>query len=438
MKQLIKQLIAAGRRIDGWTFAALVAIGIFIFLRLWRLGSPAATVFDEVYFPKMAYQYLTGEAFFDIHPPLGKLMIAAAEIIAGNTPIGWRLMSAITGVLMLPAAYWATSQIFNDRRAGLIAALLVAMDGLFIVYARTGLMDGFMLLFGLAALGFTWQWRRAWLNENNASLKQSAPLFLAGAAAGLALAVKWIGVGFLPLVGAAALLTLLTSKTGRPAKKLYLYWAIAFIAIPLIVYTLPFLANWRGDFWAEFADWHRQSWNYNVHLDATHPYSSQWWSWPFLIRPIWFYYQSNAGIVTGVDGLGNPLVWWGGTLAIVYSLLVVGYQLAAKGKLKQQLINSQELAPLLFVLAGWAIFYLPWAAVGRVLFLYHYFGSYLFAILVAAWWLSQSFKAARSRLSVAAVLSAAAAVALAFAPIWIAYPIPQAWFDRLMWFKTWI
>lgn len=419
---------------DRWTVAALIVMGLFVFLRLWRLNLPAETVFDEVYFPKMAHQYLIGESFFDIHPPLGKLLIALGELVAGNTPLGWRLMSALTGVLILPVAYWSASQIFNDRRAGTMAALLIAMDGLFIVYSRTGLMDGFMLLFGLAALGFSWQWRRSWLDGHH----HRRSLMLAGVMAGLALAVKWIGAGFLPIVAGTGLLTLLTTRSRRVDRSIYLDWAMAFIVIPALLYIVPFLANWQTNFWAQFWEWHRQSWDYNVHLDATHPYASQWWSWPFLIRPIWFYYKSEAGLVTGVDGIGNPLLWWGSTLAVVYSILVVGYWLLVKGQSRQQLLKSSELAPLLFVLAGWALFYLPWAAVSRVLFIYHYLGSYLFAILITAWWLSQSFTTIANRRAIAGLLLVTMAVAVSYAPIWIAYPIPQAWFDRLMWFKTWI
>jgi dolichyl-phosphate-mannose--protein O-mannosyl transferase len=28
--------------------------------------------------------------------------------------------------------------------------------------------------------------------------------------------------------------------------------------------------------------------------------------------------------------------------------------------------------------------------------------------------------------------------ALAFAPLWIGHPVPQDWYARLMWFRSWI
>lgn len=421
LKDLIRQ--------QPWLPFACVAMAVFVGLRLWRLGFPTDTVFDEVYFPKMAHQYLIGESFFDIHPPLGKLFIAAAEALFGNTPVGWRVVSLVTGLAMLPVAYFTAWQIFADRRAAWLASFLVAVDGLFIVYSRTGLMDGFMILFGLAALGFGWQFRRRRLAGQSAW--QS--LFLTGFFAGLAVAIKWIGIGFWPVVAGTTFLTLLTAKKRRLDFADWLVWLASFLLIPALLYTVPFLANWRTDFWHQFWLWHQQSWGYNIHLDATHPYASKWWSWPFLIRPIWFYYQNNLGRVIGVDAIGNPVVWWASTVAVVYTILVLAYTaLVWRRPTTAQVLPRAQVAPLLYLLAGWAMFYLPWSRVGRVLFLYHYFGSYLFAVLLTAFWLSQA------RRLILPLLVMAVLAGLAFAPIWLAYPIPQTWFDHLMWFRSWI
>ncbi len=421
---------------------SLAVIALFVFLRVWRLNLPGDTVFDEVYFPKMAWQYLTGETFFDIHPPLGKLIIAIGEIVFNNTTVGWRIMPLLAGIALLPATYWSVRQIFADKRAGLIAALLVAIDGIMIVYSRTGLMDIFMLLFGTLSLGFCWQFRVRRLAGETAWL----PLLLTGFFAGLAVAIKWIGIGFLPLVGIVTLATMVASRKIPLTFKDFLIWLLIMTVLPAVVYTLPFLANmavvpgspWQTNFWHEFILWHKQSWGYNVNLSATHPYASKWWSWPFLIRPIWFYYKGDAGNVIGVDGIGNPLLWWGSTLAVVYTVMVLAYSLLVWRRKESQIITSEQFWSLSFIFAGWAAFYLPWTVVGRVLFLYHYLTSYLFALFLSAFWLAQAFQGKLSRIMVILLLVAIVAVSLVFAPIWIAYPIPQEWFNRLMWFKSWI
>lgn len=418
-----------------WAYAGFAVVFLFVLLRVWRIALPAETVFDEVYFPKMAHQYLTGETFFDIHPPLGKLIIALGEMVFGNSQLGWRIMPLLAGIATIPVAYWASYQVFADKRAGFITAFLVAIDGLFIVYSRTGLMDGFLILFGLASFGYAFQFRRRRINGQSAW----GALLLTGLFAGLALAVKWIGAGFLPVVALITLSTLIFTKERRSDASDYLVWFSSLVVLPVVLYTVPFLANWQTDFWNQFIVWHKQSWQYNVNLDATHPYSSKWWSWPFLVRPIWFYYKSVEGSVIGVDAIGNPLVWWSSTLAVVYTLMVLAYTALTHKRTEAPLVEKKYIYPLLVVTIGWAVFYLPWSIVGRVLFLYHYFASYLFALLLTGFWIGQAYSGNRLlRFLVIGLLSLMVLLGLFFAPIWIAYPISQGWFDRLMWFRSWI
>ena len=45
-------------------------------LRLFRISEPRQVVFDEVHFGGFASHYLKGTYFFDVHPPLGKMIIA--------------------------------------------------------------------------------------------------------------------------------------------------------------------------------------------------------------------------------------------------------------------------------------------------------------------------------------------------------------------------
>ncbi|TSC65135.1 MAG: dolichyl-phosphate-mannose-protein mannosyltransferase, partial [Candidatus Berkelbacteria bacterium Gr01-1014_85] len=129
---------------------ALIAVGRWI-----NLTSPQAVVFDEVYFPKMASQYLAGESFFDIHPPLGKLLIALGIQSFGDSYLGWRVVPAIFGTILPVLAYRLTRVFSGSRLMGLILALFLLTDGLFVVYARLGLMDEIMITFGLLALIFS-------------------------------------------------------------------------------------------------------------------------------------------------------------------------------------------------------------------------------------------------------------------------------------------
>lgn len=52
-------------------------------LRLYRIEEPREVVFDEVHFGGFASHYLKGTYFFDVHPPLGKLIIAGLGHLYG-------------------------------------------------------------------------------------------------------------------------------------------------------------------------------------------------------------------------------------------------------------------------------------------------------------------------------------------------------------------
>jgi len=56
--------------------------------RFLYLGHPNQTVFDEVYFAKWVTNYYDGEFYFDIHPPLAKMMLATLAKIFGYADAG--------------------------------------------------------------------------------------------------------------------------------------------------------------------------------------------------------------------------------------------------------------------------------------------------------------------------------------------------------------
>jgi len=63
----------------SWVRTLLVSALLLIasiLLRFYRLEHPRSVVFDETHFGKFTDWYLKGEFFFDIHPPLGKMVFA--------------------------------------------------------------------------------------------------------------------------------------------------------------------------------------------------------------------------------------------------------------------------------------------------------------------------------------------------------------------------
>ncbi len=83
--------------------------------------------------------------------------------------------------------------------------------------------------------------------------------------------------------------------------------------------------------------------------------------------------------------LGNPIVWWGSSVAITIILLLANsYFLASQRGFKvfpDSAASDAFIFRLQATVGGWAFNYLPYFLMGRVTYLHHYYPSLLFAIL---------------------------------------------------------
>lgn len=61
----------------------LFTVIISLITHLLKIGEPASVIFDEVYFGNFTNYYHYGEYYFDIHPPLGKLILYGCSLISG-------------------------------------------------------------------------------------------------------------------------------------------------------------------------------------------------------------------------------------------------------------------------------------------------------------------------------------------------------------------
>ena len=100
---------------------------------------------------------------------------------------------------------------------------------------------------------------------------------------------------------------------------------LVFALIPAAIYTLSYLPY----AWAEGdssltglvgAMWENQKYMLSYHsgVTDTHPYSSRWYQWLFDIRPILYYMDNSVpGYTTRFAAFVNPVVCWGGLLAVL-------------------------------------------------------------------------------------------------------------------------
>jgi dolichyl-phosphate-mannose-protein mannosyltransferase len=361
--------------------------------RFWALGFPPGRNaipkngmnFDEVYYATEAqellrYGYEDNRGYmFIVHPPLGKWLIAASEYLWDDpsnsrqyltNSLGWRIAPALFGCLGVIMMMRIVRRMMRSNLFGFIAGLLMAMEGMSLVLARTAILDIFLQTFVIAGFGALvidrdkMRARLAALIADGADLGDGVPTLgprpwrvVAGVMFGLACAVKWTGLSFFLLFVLLSLVwdraALKSAGVRRPtrnwSRRALLPGLVALIVTPIATYLLCYLGWFTGEnAWnRHWADSHSSSarldllglrvpfnWGwlpgpirslgsytfdaYRFHegLDSGHAYASNPWSWLVLGRPVDFYYDGSAttcGASTcsrEVLLIGTPLMWW--------------------------------------------------------------------------------------------------------------------------------
>ncbi|MFN3285657.1 MAG: phospholipid carrier-dependent glycosyltransferase [bacterium] len=377
-------------------------------LRVARLDVPSRMVFDEIYYARTAHEYLTGQPIYEwTHPPLSKLLVAVGIRVAGFEAWGWRLVPAVFGTLLVPALYAFGTLATGRPSAGLAVAALGALDSIWVVESRIAKPEVFLTTFSVLAYALGWAAVRT---------GRWGYLAAAGAAAGAACATKWTGLASLAALG------FLVALAWRSLGRRWPGWAVAasLLAVPLVVYAasyVPHLA--RGEGLTDLVRLHVNMYRYHATLQATHPYASPWWSWPLLLRPMWYYYEASGGWMKGILAVGNPVIWWAVLPAVVAA--------------SRQVRSSPALA---FAAVGFAVSYLPYAFVGRLLFVYHFTPVLPFGYLALATALEPA-RGMRARW-IRAYWTVAALVFLYQLPVLTAYPVPAAWLRWWTFVRSWV
>ena len=318
---------------------ALAAVTRFL-----NLGSPTdagTPIFDEKHYAPQAWQVLHNHGVEDnpgyglvVHPPVGKQLIAMGEALFGYNGLGWRFAGAVCGVITVLLVVRIARRISRSTVVGGIAGLLLIADGVSFVAARTALLDGFLVIFVVAAFGCLIVDRdqvrermHVALLEGRISETPWGPRlgvrwwrFGAGVLLGLACATKWSGLYFVAFFG---VMTVAFDIAARSQYRVPRPWLGAFrrdlgpslyalVLIPFGVYLAtysPWFASETGvnryevgrsigeDSVLPIPDALRSLWHYTYaaykfHSGLTnadgnhHPWESKPWTWPMSLRPV--------------------------------------------------------------------------------------------------------------------------------------------------------
>ena len=206
----------------SWPFIVLAVLAFTVHLAF--LSYPSQVVFDEVHFGKFVGAYFTGQYYFDIHPPLGKLMIAGWAKLSGVNPnfdfdhIGeaapahmffvMRFLPAFFGGLFVLAFSWLAWLISRSKKTALIAGVLILLDNAFLVQSHFILVDIFMLTFEVLALCFFFLQQR----QKSFGAKWFFYLILTILFFGLAISIKWTGLATIGIIGVVLVAKIFSRK----------------------------------------------------------------------------------------------------------------------------------------------------------------------------------------------------------------------------------
>jgi dolichyl-phosphate-mannose--protein O-mannosyl transferase len=251
-----------------------------------------------------------------------------------------------------------------------------------------------------------------------------------------------------------------------------LTWIVHLGIVPLLVYCLL----WIPHLWLNpdmgFWELHQQILGYHQNLgsgETEHPYCSTWQSWLGMVRPISYYYQSvmpantdgvisvQQPVVYDVHGMGNPILWWCSTIAI---FLLLGLLIGAIARhlihlrhTPSPILSGDGIAPIpdpqtltpntyiwFYLIVNYAANLLPWTWVSRCLFIYHYMGAGIFAIMAIALFVDYSLRTSRLELRPLGIVIILAVVMgfCIWLPLFLGLPLTPEGFQARMWLRSWI
>ncbi|EMD31776.1 glycosyltransferase family 39 protein [Gelatoporia subvermispora B] len=201
---------------------------------------------------------------------------------------------------------------------------------------------------------------------------------------------------------------------------------------PKVNYRLP-------GFLSKFLELQQVMWTTNAGLTDRHMFDSRPDAWPRLRRGINFWVKDHSQVYL----IGNPLIWWLSTAAVLSYIAVRGFLiLRAKRGYKDfentKVVKYDALCGFLFL--GWGLHYFPFYLMSRQLFLHHYFPALYFAILLSCgvFDLVTSTLRPRPRLYIATFLLVLAIWNFVyFSPLAYGSRWTRADCEHARWLKTW-
>lgn len=302
-----------------------------LIIRTWRISYPPSIVFDEVHFLKFIRGYYYGHYFFDIHPPLGKLVLLAITYLFCGPPerkfafngasyenqkyVPLRLTSAVFGSAVPPLTYLIARELGLSSWASLFAAVTQAFEHMAVIESRFVLLDAQLMMWMATCLLLA---LRMWGKPVHKRWRLVVATALSGAAA---LSVKWTSLTTPALIAIVSLIGIpFTSNrlawdeiaiAGSVATTLYtiLFW-VHFKMLPrsgdgdvfmrenfqaTLLDSKFYREGYKGPgFWTNYYYLNVEMYLANKGITARHKWESKWWQWIINQRGLIFFSEVTS------------------------------------------------------------------------------------------------------------------------------------------------
>ena len=390
-------------------------------IRLRTFAYPEHIVFDEIHFGNFTNFYIQGKHFFDIHPPLAKLIFAGFAYLSeypaniewgdsvslpypdeGYVPL--RITPIMFSSLVPVALYLAMRMAPFSHIASLTSAILITFDTSILAEGKFLLTDGtlhFFTMLSMAVMNY-------WLAQKRHSHKWWVMLYVSSVFMGMAFSVKNTALSLCFVAGFSQLIDILDTEdfyidediytdicvralhVGGPGLVLHiLLWYIHIMLLPYIgdesnedeikSYCLQPLNSTDLSKWVGFPPVIGRVLNTIASIFMSngmnfepHPYMTRPKDWP-LLTDLWVGFWSSGR--SEINCCGNLFVYYfafAGVIIAMFSFKRKKYPLALR------------------LVIGYWFSYLPFFGVPRTMFLYHYliplmFGAMCLGAVIDMW-----------------------------------------------------
>ena len=367
--------------LSRWRMIQLGLLVMALATRLSMLHRPTdagTPIFDEKHYAPQAWQMWRGWSgpFIGgiednpgfglvVHPPLAKQMESLGMAIFGYSPLGWRIITALTAVAVILLIASIARRVSRSDMVGLLAGTLALCEGILFVTGRSAMLDHMQTLFVVAAAycavrdyeQMEQRFRKAWEQGRIHNHPYGPRMgfrwwrFTAGLALGASLSIKWSGLYYMAFFGVTVVavdcLRRYRYRVSKPIKGTLLMdcWpAFASVVIlPVALYFFSFRAWFASDssvyrhaiesgqaegftggplvqmlpqslqnflyYQYSVLQFHTELTNSNGHI---HPWESKPWSWLVSARSLMYYNPpaDDEGMRHIVLLVGTPAIWW--------------------------------------------------------------------------------------------------------------------------------